>query len=258
MVVKKLAEMAGVKFDAHYNATTVDPPELVRFIRQFHPDVEIVKPDISMQKLIAQKLMPPTRLVRYCCEHYKERHGKERITITGTRWDESANRKNNQGVVSVFNKKAINIAQETGASYGENKNGGIVLNFDDSPTRRTVEMCYRTHKTLLNPIIDWTDEDVWEFIKKYQVPYCSLYDEGWKRLGCVGCPIATSVTRKREFERWPQLRKVYLRAFGLMLQERKRKGLPCEWETPEQVMEWWLDDKPKKEIKNQVSLFDNN
>jgi phosphoadenosine phosphosulfate reductase len=134
VVIKRLAEMAGVKFDAHYNATTVDPPELVRFIREHHPDVEIVKPDIPMRKLIVQKTMPPSRLVRYCCEHYKEKHGAERITVTGTRWAESPNRKANQGLVSVFNKNAAKTALENGAEFSENKFGGIVLNYDDSPT----------------------------------------------------------------------------------------------------------------------------
>ena len=34
-----LCQMAGVKFDAHYNVTSVDPPELVHFIKRQYPDV---------------------------------------------------------------------------------------------------------------------------------------------------------------------------------------------------------------------------
>lgn len=70
--VVKLCEMAGVKFDAHYNATTIDPPQLVRFIRQHHPQTEIEKPEYTMRELIVKKQMPPTRLMRYCCQHLKE------------------------------------------------------------------------------------------------------------------------------------------------------------------------------------------
>lgn len=122
--IKALADQAGVKYDAHYNATTVDPPELVRFIREHHPDVEIVKPDIPMRKLIVQKRMPPTRLVRYCCAYYKEKHGQDRVTLTGTRWAESSNRRNNQGVVTIFNGKAGVVAEENGANFTPTNRGG--------------------------------------------------------------------------------------------------------------------------------------
>lgn len=255
VVLKALADMTGVKYDAHYNATTVDPPELVRFIRDKHPDVEIVKPDVPMIKLIPQKSMPPTRLVRYCCAYYKEKHGKDRVTLTGTRWAESANRKNNQGLVTVFNKKAAETARENGAEYTQTGKSGTVMNYDDSPTRRTVEMCYRTHKTLVNPIIDWEDEDVWEFIHTYNIPYCSLYDEGWKRLGCVGCPLGGEAAMKREFERWPAIRKLYIRAFGQMIARRKERGMPCQWETGEDVMRWWLKEEPETQIPGQMDML---
>lgn len=85
--------MAGVKFEAHYNATTVDPPELVRFIRSQYPDVIIDKPEIPMVKLIPMRLMPPTRLVRYCCAYYKEANGEDKVVVTGVRWAESYNRR---------------------------------------------------------------------------------------------------------------------------------------------------------------------
>lgn len=91
--VRALCILAGVKFDAHYSATTVDPPELVRFIRKEHTDTEIVKPEKSMKKLIVEHMMPPTRLMRYCCEDLKETHGEGRVTLTGVRWAESNNRK---------------------------------------------------------------------------------------------------------------------------------------------------------------------
>ena len=94
-----LCEMAGVKFDAHYSVTSVDPPELVRFIKQHYPDVSIDIPHdkdgkpITMWNLIPKKCTPPTRIVRYCCEKLKESGGEGRLTVTGVRWAESANRK---------------------------------------------------------------------------------------------------------------------------------------------------------------------
>ena len=58
--VVKLCEMAGVKFDAHYHATTIDPPQLVRFIRKHHPATEIEKPEHTMRELIIKNQMSPT------------------------------------------------------------------------------------------------------------------------------------------------------------------------------------------------------
>lgn len=189
--VVKLCEMAGVKFDAHYNATTIDPPQLVRFIRQNHPKTEIEKPEYTMRELIVKKQMPPTRLMRYCCQHLKELHGKGRVVVTGVRWAESGNRKNNQGLVTftTASKELNNAADLSGAEPNRTSKNGLILNTDNDESRRMVEMCYRTHKTLVNPIIDWTDEDVWEFIRLCNVPYCELYDCGFKRLGCVACPL---------------------------------------------------------------------
>lgn len=248
-VLKALADEAGVKYDAHYNATTVDPPELVRFIREYHPDVEIVKPDIPMRKLIPMKRMPPTRHVRYCCSYYKEASGKGRITLTGVRWAESVNRRSNQGLVTIIggNKQAGTTI--TGK-------GGQVLNYDDAECRRTVESCYRTAKTMVNPIVDWSDDDVWEYILSRRTPYCKLYDEGWKRLGCVGCPMGGRTGMKRELSRWPAIKNVYLRAFDEMLRVRRELQMPCEWKTAEEVMAWWVGDAATAQIDGQTSIFD--
>ena len=79
-----------------------------------------------------------------------------------------------------------------------------------------VEQCYRTRKTLLNPIIDWKDEDVWDFIHDRNLPYCSLYDEGFTRLGCIGCPLQGGKGMERDFERWPKYREFYISAFDKM------------------------------------------
>lgn len=105
--VYHLCKMAGVKFDAHYNVTSVDPPELVRFIKTNYPDVKFEhqynkdgKP-ITMWSLIPEQRMPPTRLARYCCAKLKETNGQGRYTVTGVRASESASRKANQGVMTV-------------------------------------------------------------------------------------------------------------------------------------------------------------
>lgn len=136
--VVKLCEMAGVKFDAHYHATTVDPPQLVRFIRQHHPQTEIEKPEYTMRELIVKKQMPPTRLMRYCCQHLKELHGQGRVVVTGVRWAESGNRKNSQGLVTftTASKEINNAADLSGAEPKRTSKGGLILNTDNDESRR--------------------------------------------------------------------------------------------------------------------------
>ena len=114
----------------------------------------------------------------------------------------------------------------------------MVLNLDNAEERRAVELCYRTRKTVVNPIIDWEEEDVWEFLNEIaKVPHCSLYDEGRKRIGCIGCPMGGIKGKLNDFKRWKQYKKLYMRAFDKMLQSgRDYKN----WKTAEDVFNWWL------------------
>lgn len=211
VVIKRLAQMAGVKFEAHYSVTSVDPPELVRFIKDVHPDVSFDIPHykdgtpITMWNLIPKMGMPPTRLARYCCRLLKESAGVGRVTITGVRWAESASRKRSQYLVRIGDKKTQ-----------------TVYNDENDESRRSVEQCYRTRKTIVNPIIDWGDDDVWEFIRKYSVPYCALYDRGYDRIGCIGCPMSTKA--EKELDEYPKIKCAYIRAFKRLIIERRKKG----------------------------------
>lgn len=251
IVTKRLLDMAGVKYDAHYRVTSVDPPELVRFIRDEYPDVdrEVPRDDegkpITMWNLIPRKLMPPTRLVRYCCEELKESGGEGRMTVTGVRWAESKNRQDNQGVVTIMSRS---VPKELGENpdFHPTRQGGLMLMNDNDENRRQVEFCYRRHKTTLNPIIDWTDAEVWRFIRQEKISYCKLYNEGFHRLGCIGCPMATRRGRSAEFARWPKYRDAYLHAFGKMMRERERRGkVDGTWRMgtdPMEIFHWWMQD----------------
>lgn len=255
--VVKLCEMAGVKFDAHYHATTIDPPQLVRFIRQHHPETKIEKPEYTMQELIIKKQFPPLRTQRYCCAELKELHGSGRIVVTGVRWAESRKRRENRGLVTVKGKNIHVAGDDIDAEYTKNK-FGIILNADNDESRRMVEMCYRTHETLVNPIIDWTDEDVWEFIMRYNVPYCELYDCGFKRLGCVACPLGGSASMQRELEFFPQFKKFYIRTFDEMLDARRKAGksINRHWTDGESVLRWWAGKGGESKDELQLGFFD--
>lgn len=232
VVIKALADIAGVKYDAHYNVTSVDPPELIQFIREHHPDVEWEFPrdkggkHVTMWSLIPKKKMPPTRIARYCCEQLKEGGGKNRFVVTGVRWAESARRRNSRAGLEI--------------NYDQKKGKRDSLDPDNPDNARMVATCPTKGKNILNPIIDWGEDDVWEFIKRYDLPYCDLYDQGYTRLGCVGCPMNSKAAE--ELERYPKFKRAYLRAFERMLECMTDEGKRTTWKTAQDVMDWWLSN----------------
>lgn len=226
-VIKALCDMAGVKYDAHYNVSTVDPPELVRFIKEQHPDVELQIPrykdgsPVTMWNLIPRKVMPPTRLVRYCCYYLKEHGGEGRDKITGVRWAESNRRRRQRGGLEIEDRQTDRTKLDPD-------------NMDDDMVR----FCMQSKGFILNPIIDWTDEEVWEFIHRYNIPYCHLYDEGFKRLGCIGCPQAQPKEKERELALYPKFKQAYINAFERMIHNGKKE---YQWENGEEVYKWWVE-----------------
>lgn len=240
-VCVELAIRAGIPFEVMHNHTTADAPETVYFVRSEFKRLEglgikctLNKPvykgaPTSMWALIPQKLMPPTRLVRYCCSVLKEQGGAGRFISTGVRWDESTSRKANRGVYEAL---------------GSSKAQNIILNNDNDDRRMLFENCRLKAKRVVNPIIDWTDDDVWGFIQDAKIPLNPLYSEGFCRVGCVGCPMAGK-KREKEFARWPKYKYMYISAFDRMLEERRRRGkMQGSWRmgtTGLDVFNWWME-----------------
>lgn len=236
-VCKELAIRAGIPFEIMHSHTTADAPETVRFVRQEAKRFEdlgiqytINMPTYkgkrtSMWGLIPQKSMPPTRLIRYCCSVLKETGGAGRFIATGVRWAESISRKNGRG---IFEKNG-------------DKEHRIILNNDNDDRRRLFENCRLKSKRTVNPIIDWSDADVWQFLEESKVPINPLYAEGWCRVGCVGCPMAGQAGRLKAFERWPKYKNLYLLAFKNLLDKREDRGMDARWQTPEDVYNWWME-----------------
>ena len=265
-----LAKMAGVKFDAHYAVTSVDPPELVQFIKKNYPDAwenrtrqydKDGKP-ITMWSLIAEHTIPPTRRSRYCCAALKEPGGAGRVVMTGVRWAESANRARSHGVADVKGKpkKTKALAEQMGASWSENKFGEVILNSDNDEDRKLVEHCFRKQKTSVNPIIDWSEDDVWQFLNENGIEHCSLYDEGYTRLGCICCPLSGSENMRRDLERWPKYKAMYIRAFQKMIDNHPGEiKLFKRIDTPEHIgggNRRMVDESWKKMIAADTPCFD--
>jgi len=199
VVLYELARRAGVTFDAHYSVTGIDPPELVRFIRdEYRGLVAWEKPPKEnwWKGLKAHGL--PTRTVRWCCESLKEHGGRGRTVLTGVRAAESRNR----------------------SKYG------------------IVQPCLRGGggKTFVHPMLGWTTGEVWEYIRGEGLPYCSLYDEGWKRLGCVLCPFERNVVRA--MARWPRMFEATRKRVVALYPEKE--SWQKRWRSGEEFWQWWL------------------
>lgn len=238
-----LAQAAGIPFEVMHNHTTADAPETVYFVREEFKRLEglgikctisypIYKGQrTSMWALIPQKLIPPTRLIRYCCSILKERGGAGRFITTGVRWAESVSRKKNRGIYE--------------ASPAD-KDKRVILNNDNDERRRLFETCTLRAKRMCNPIIDWTDTDVWDYIESEHIPVNPLYQCGFSRIGCIGCPMAGTAGRQWEFARYPKYQEMYIRAFDRMLEERRRCGkIDGSWRagfTGQDIFHWWMKD----------------
>lgn len=249
LVIAYLCVLADVKFELHNNHTGIDVPELTYYVRKMKKwfkerfDVELYThyPKETFFKLMERKLLPPTRRTRYCCEVLKEKGGDGRIVLTGVRWAESKRRANNRMLLEA-------------KAYTKNK---LMLMSDNAEMRRQFESCVKKGKHIINPIIQWEDEDVWEFIDKYCLPYCREYDKkDVDRLGCIGCPLSSN--QAKELELYPKFAENYKRAIKRMIQRRKEKGKTF-WIDPErdveEVWNWWIYGiKPTKQLEGQLSL----
>ena len=260
-VIRILAELSGVKYELHHNLTSVDAPETINYIKTV-PNVIIDIPHdkngnrVSMWSLIEKKGLPPTRLVRYCCSELKESGGKGRMKITGVRAAESVRRAQNAGLIKIIGKPVTvqRKAEEYQSDFEFSSSGGIIMNMDNDENRRLVEFCYRTTMTMINPIIDWSDSDVWQFLNYYGCKSNPLYYQHCSRIGCIGCPMGGSKSQLRQFAIYPKYKKLYIRAFDRMLKShsyKTYKNFKCDWQTGKDVFDWWTDTD-----SNQLSFFD--
>lgn len=236
----ELARRAGIPYEVQHSLTTADAPQTVYHVREQFRRLELagVRCTInypmykgkrtSMWALIPQKLGPPTRVARYCCDVLKEQGGNGRMITTGVRWAESSHRANSRG---IYERTAKDPQKR------------IILSNDNDDRRRLFEDCRLKAKRVCNPIVDWEDGDVWEYIRAEKIETNPLYDMGFRRVGCIGCPMAGK-GRYAEFRAFPAYERAYKRAFGWMLAARRAADKPCNgpWATVEGLWRWWMED----------------
>lgn len=220
-----VAKMAGVRFKAHMNLTSVDPPELIRFVRKHYPDVELIKPKMSIYEMAKKKHILPTRTKRWCCAVYKETSGAGLVTLTGIRKQESARRAKREEVSTQLRGKRAEYTFDQWSEHEE-----------------TMVTCVGgKDKVIVSPIIYWSERDVWDFLNKVVgAPHCELYDLGFRRIGCICCPMSTERQKIKELSRWPHVYRNWLKTIKWLMDNGY---VSYDFKSSEFGLKWWLSGK---------------
>ena len=235
-VLLDLAIKSGVPCLVQHNHTTVDAPETVYHIRNVFKRLETIgitskinKPEMSMWQLIAKKGMPPLRTVRYCCQILKERKFDNQHILLGVRWDESRKR----------SERGLH------EKIGRTKAEKIIYVDENDDARRLQEICQMNNRIVTNPIVDWSNSDVWTYIRKNDIKYNPLYDRGYHRVGCLFCPMASTREKTRHLREYPKYKKAYIVAFEKMIEHSitEKKDFSSRRGNAEELFNWWINEK---------------
>lgn len=222
-----------IKHDAHHCVSPIDPPIIREFLKQYHPDTQWDYHAKGFWKMVQSKGLP-MRNRRWCCEVIKEAGGDNRVVVVGNRRAEG----------NIRSKQC----------------------FVETPEQRMATMTKRgfkpkkSTKTFLRPIIEFTDSDLWQYIREHDVPYLSLYDEGtdhkgygegiFKRMGCVLCPFARNIESEEEY--FPEIVKLWKLACERLTVATKERGYLNKRGKPvkhrfepgtDQMYDWWVARK---------------
>lgn len=209
-----VAQLAGVPFKAHFSPTSVDPPQLIRFIRTQYKDVQWQKLKRSIYQVAVDKNILPTMRVRWCCQEFKENAGAGKVTLIGVRHEESARRaKRNEVEVS---NRTFSGDYDTFMQWSEEqiKKKYKNVNHDQFSIDKEHEVkCINGKDSILvSPIIDWTARDVWDFLNGMEIPHCELYDMGYTRIGCILCPMSSRKSKIRDMQLFPHVKEKWIKA----------------------------------------------
>lgn len=201
------------------NLTSVDPPEVIRFVKRQYPEVSLTKPNKSIYQHAIDRGILPSMRVRWCCAEYKENAGAGKVTLIGIRHAESA-RRSKRNEVEISDRKFSGTLegldeyrqqQRAKRLRKASKKDGV--NITNADKEQTLGCIHGKESLLISPIIHWTERDVWEFLNDVmQVPHCSLYDEGWHRIGCIGCPMSSTKQKRIENKRFPHVKRNWIKA----------------------------------------------
>jgi len=229
-----VAKLGEVKFKAHMNFTSIDPPQVIRFVRTQYPDVVTHAPEKSIFALAVDRGILPSMRIRWCCADLKETAGAGKVTLIGIRKQEST-RRAKRHEVEVSNRKfsgsldEFEVWQKDQIEKKEQKlirkmqKEGKKVNEDEFSLQTDNEVrCINCKDSILiSPIFEWTEQDVWYFLNEVvKVPHCELYDQGYKRIGCILCPMSQYKQKVKEMKDFPHVKRGWIKA----IKEIRRGG----------------------------------
>ena len=222
-----LVRMAGVKAKTHMNLTSADPPEVIRFVRTQYPDVELIKPRMSIYEMAKRKRLLPTLKFRWCCAEFKETGGVGKVTLIGIRKEESTRRRKRNEISSNIKGRRM---EETFDQWSEHE-------------EKMVACVGGKDKILVSPIIHWTERDVWEFLNVNGIPHCELYDQGYTRIGCICCPMSQYRQKVKEIKRWPHVKRNWLKTIQWLVDNGYTNHNAEKVNGVESFFCWWISGK---------------
>ena len=228
-VLYHIAKLAGVRFKAHMNLTSIDPPEVIRFVKQEYPDVELIKPKMSIYEMAKKKCILPTKIMRWCCAEFKETSGAGKVTLIGIRREESVRRAKRGEISTNIKGKRT---EETFDQWSEHE-------------EQMVTCVGGKDKILVSPIIYWTKRDVWEFLNSNNISHCKLYDQGYTRIGCICCPMSQLRQKRKEIERWPHVKRNWLKTIQWLIDNGY---VNYNFNDAETGFKWWISGKNFKQF----------
>ena len=219
-----LVKLAGVKVKTHMNLTSVDPPEVIRFVKRNYPDVELIKPKMSIYDMAKKKHLLPTMRFRWCCAEFKETSGAGKVTLIGIRKEESARRAKRCEISANIKGKRTERTFDQWSEHEE----------------QMVTCVGGKDKILVSPIIYWTERDVWEFLNANGIPHCELYDQGCIRIGCICCPMSQPRQKTKEIKRWPHVKRNWLKTIQWLIDNGY---INHNFNDAETGFRWWISGK---------------
>ena len=256
-VLLEVAKASKKPFYLAYNVTTIDSPDTIRHIKEVFQKEEsngikciFNQPmykgkKITMWQLIPMKKTPPTRKFRYCCQVLKESSINEKVVATGVRWNESLKRAERlpfEAITKNYKDQKI--------GYDPTSKQMVFWSNDNDMKRKIAEHCEMGKKTCINPIIKFSDDEIWNVINDLNIKVNDMYNKGYKRIGCIGCPMAKYEQRIKELTDYPIFKEKYIKAFEEMLKVIKKKNIENSWKNAYDVFNWWMNN-PNIQIDQQ-------
>lgn len=239
--------------------TTLDAPDTVYYIRQRFKELraegiecEVRYPTYkgertSFWKICLEKRLLPTRQLRFCCKVLKETGTPNQVALLGVREAESNGRKGRGdfGLLATRKEDAIyKSAQHTKAMIAFDQDGTHTFECE------IIKNAKANNNVVSLPIYKLTNTDIWDYVNENNLTVNPLYNKGYLRVGCVGCPMAGK-HRNKELADFPQYRENLLKLCDRIVEANKQRGGFRKFETGKDFFDWWLEIDP-----NQITFDD--